>query len=176
MKKLLLLLIFITTTLSSCITINNNSATSEDSYLNPTTFILVRHAEKEKDKDNPRLTEEGSHRAKKLSSMLIDMPIDAIYSSNYKRTLETAEPTAKEHGLDVKIYDPGALEEAYKMMLTNHIGGTILVVGHSNTTPNFVNLLASEEIAPPIDESEYDNLYFVNYFDADNCDVKRLRF
>lgn len=162
--------------MSSCKITNGNSKESGVEKINPTTFILVRHAEKEKDRDNPGLTKEGKLRAEKLSSMLRNVPIDAIYSSYYNRTLKTAAPTAEQHGLEVKIYNPGQLEETYKMMLEKYKGGTILVVGHSNTTPNFVNLLAGEEKAAAIDESEYDNLYFVSYFGKDNCDILQLRF
>jgi broad specificity phosphatase PhoE len=80
-----------------------------------------------------------------------------VLSSDLRRTRETAAPLAAALGLEVELYDPGALEELLPV-LTGAPGRT-LVVGHSNTTPQLVELLGGAP-GEPIDEpTEYDRLY-----------------
>ena len=141
-----------------------------------TTFILVRHAEKEKVKDNPGLTKEGQERADKLAFMLQDITLDAIYSTDYKRTKDTAQPTATSKQMEVTLYNPSDLQLAKDEMLSKHRGKTILIVGHSNSTPNFLNQIAGPEKASPIDESVYSKLFIVKHRSQDDADVLLLRF
>lgn len=176
MKRIIFFLCLCFLIPSSCITVNNNGRDAANTKTEATTFILVRHAEKSKEGKDPNLTREGQERAENLSRMLRDVSIDAIYSSNYQRTMETAKPTANNKNLPVQSYNPRELPTAMEEMLAAHKGGTILVVGHSNSTPTFVNLLAGEEAAQAIDETEYDNLYFVSYYGPDNAAVMQLRF
>ena len=58
------------------------------------TIFLVRHAEK-KTGDDPDLTKAGHARAESLAKMLKDADITAIYTSEVKRTQQTAAPLAK---------------------------------------------------------------------------------
>ena len=125
-----------------------------------TTFIFTRHAEKADDGTrDPGLTEEGNKRAERIAEVLSDVPVSAVYSTNYKRTLQTASPTAKGHGLTVLTYDPGD-REFLNGLLEKEKGGTILISGHSNTIPNMINQLARTNY-PNFSEEEYDNLVIV---------------
>ncbi|MBT3336582.1 MAG: histidine phosphatase family protein [Anaerolineae bacterium] len=67
-------------------------------------IYLVRHAQAEwwKPDQNRHLTKQGYEDAKKLSDILQDYSIDAIYSSPYKRAHETIEPTAARLGLKIR--------------------------------------------------------------------------
>ena len=120
------------------------------------TIYLVRHAEKA-DGDNPSLTLVGRARAEILARELSDAGLTAIYSTDYKRTRETAAPIAKATGLPVIGYDPRGLEPFASMLRATP--GNILVVGHSNTTPELVDLLGGKPGAPIDEASEYDRLY-----------------
>lgn len=121
------------------------------------TYYLVRHAEKQKDgTDNPHLTEQGHERAELLAQQLKFAGINKIYSSDYHRTLETAEPLAKLLELKVELYNPRELENFAEALKQET--GRVLVVGHSNTTPPLAELL-SDQAVPEIDDSEYTNLY-----------------
>jgi len=51
------------------------------------------------------LNEEGQRQAAQLSGWLEPVPLEAIYSSPLERALETAEPIASSHGLDIEIRD-----------------------------------------------------------------------
>lgn len=133
------------------------------------TAYLVRHAEKVTDGDgmivadpkDPPLTKEGRARAVQLADLLKDAGITAIWSSDYTRTRETAAPLARELGLEVQVYDPRDLE-ALAATLRSTPKQTVLVVGHSNTTPQLSEALGGDSGAPIDETSEYDRLYVVD--------------
>ena len=59
------------------------------------TFYLIRHAEKvrtNKSERDPKLNEKGILRALNWKEYFLDKDITKIYSTNYKRTLETVKP------------------------------------------------------------------------------------
>ena len=123
-----------------------------------TTIYLVRHAEKQAG-DDPSLTLVGQARAEILAQELQDAGLTAIWSTDTKRTRETARPTARATGLPVQIYDPSRLDAFAKQLKA--APGAVLVVGHSNTTPQLVKALGGKP-GTPIDEAiEYDQLYVV---------------
>jgi len=146
-------------TLISCCLLLSFSLTSLGQEL--TTFILVRHAEKAKDDDrNPSLSDVGIARAEKLNKMLSTMEISAIYSTPYKRTRLTVSPIAEAKGLEVTDYD-FRNNELLTSLMEKHKGGTILISGHSNTTPVLVNKLLGEEKFAWLKEDEYDKVFIV---------------
>jgi probable phosphoglycerate mutase len=121
------------------------------------TVFLVRHAEKTTEKPDPGLTEAGLARSVALATTLRDAGIEHILSSDYRRTRDTAIPLADVLGLSIEIYDPRDLPGL--LIRLAELGGRILVVGHSNTTPAVAQLLGGEP-GPPIDEAaEHDRLY-----------------
>jgi len=119
-------------------------------------IYLTRHAEKLDSGSDPSLSEAGQLRATNIATMLQKANIDAIYSTSYNRTLETAAPLSELIAVGVQSYNPSALSDfsASLKILT----GNTLVVGHSNTTPELVSLLGGDA-GTAIDESEYDRLY-----------------
>ena len=125
----------------------------------PTTIFLVRHAEKLTESDDPALDETGMRRAQALAGLLRAAGIDAVYSTDYRRSRDTAAPLAGRLGLDISLYDPGKLHELAADLQRR--GGRCLVIGHSNTTPELVGLLGGEPGAPIDEAAEYDRLYVV---------------
>jgi 2,3-bisphosphoglycerate-dependent phosphoglycerate mutase len=127
-----------------------------------TTYYFIRHAEKDRsdaNNKNPNLVQEGILRAAKWSLVFDNVKFDAVYSTNYNRTKQTAQPTAEKNGLDITIYDPRNLYS--EDFISNTKGKTVLVVGHSNTTPQFVNTILGNEKYKSIDDSNNANLYIV---------------
>ncbi|NHK29137.1 histidine phosphatase family protein [Parvularcula flava] len=121
------------------------------------TILLLRHAEAG-DGNDPALTAKGKARAERVANQLAGLPIRTIYVTDTIRARQTAEPLANRLDLDVSPYDPFALPafaEALKMTT-----GPVLVVGHSNTTPELVRLLGGEA-GEPIAHDEHDRLYRV---------------
>lgn len=131
-------------------------AFSGDSY----TLFLVRHAEKQKEAENPHLTQCGKFRAKQLASTLKNVDLQAVYSTSYHRTLETAAPSAKTHKVGVKQYSPRGLEQLARMLQSNKKNA--LIVGHSNTIPVLAELLLDQKIKP-IAEDEFKHLFQINF-------------
>ena len=125
-----------------------------------TTYYLIRHAEKDlSDKSNPHLTEVGKVRAQAWKIIFKEVTFDKIYSTAYHRTLETAAPTAEDHQLNVEDYDPTNLYSPNFKKATQ--GKTILVVGHSNTTPYLANKILGLKNYADIDERIHGNLYII---------------
>ena len=134
-----------------------------------TRYIIVRHAEKDTTLANaklmasdPPLNSVGETRALSLADKLKDYKINQIYSSNYKRTKATASPIAKAQNLNVAIYDPRNLDAfATQLLSSENTGKTILIVGHSNSSPKLVNLLIKQDQYKDLDESIYDTYWIV---------------
>lgn len=141
-----------------------------------TTFILVRHAEKADDNtEDPPLNKIGQERANALTDHLKETNITAIYSTSYKRTMHTVQQIADAKGLMIKTYDPFA-DSVMVKMLKNESGGTVLISGHSNTTPMLVNKLIGKERYQQFDDSDYDNLFIVMSSKIGRGTVVKLTF
>ncbi|MCP3978366.1 MAG: histidine phosphatase family protein [bacterium] len=157
------------------------SVAAESPPEGPTTLILVRHAEKAADGGrDPALTAAGKERAAELVRVLADVPLDAVYSSQYRRTRDTARPTAEAHGLEVQVVPAAAPVAEYAQsfaatLLKGHRGGTILVSGHSNTVPAILSALGVER-SITIDDGEYDDLFVVTVDEANRAIALRLGY
>ena len=137
-----------------------------------TTYYLIRHAEKDRSdpaNKNPELTPEGIQRAQNWAKYFENIKIDQIYSTHYNRTMQTAENTASEKKLSIKSYDPSNLYSAEFKKLTQ--GMSVLIVGHSNTTPQFVNAIIGEDKYSDIDDNE-NGLLFVVRLTGDKANVE----
>ncbi len=141
-----------------------------------TTVFLVRHAEKAGNVlTDPPLTPAGAARAHELAYALKHVKLDAVYSTPFVRTKQTVLPTAKEKGLEIKLYKPND-KDFLKNVLQAFPGGTILIVGHSNTIPRLANELIGQSEFSDLDDLIYDNL-FIAYVPAEgNAVVLRMRF
>jgi len=138
--------------LAGCATLSTPSASVD--------YIVVRHAEKVMDGTrDPELSNAGLARAESLATLLRSRDVVAAYATDYRRTRDTAAPTAAAHDVSITSYDAEAPAEAVAARLRrSHASGTVLVVGHSNTVPGIVSALCGCEVAP-IDESDYGNLF-----------------
>lgn len=123
------------------------------------TWIVVRHAEKATDDpEDPNLSALGQARAQRLAQELRDTPLVAIYATEYRRTRQTAQPTADAHHLPIQAYfSKGAAAEHAARWKAAHARGAVLIVGHSNTVPDLVTAL-SGQTAAPMPDTEYDRL------------------
>ena len=123
-------------------------------------LFLVRHAEKVADgSSDPGLTAVGKQRAVNLAGLLRSAGIERIFSSDYRRTLETARPLAAALGLEIEVYDPRDLEGLAGRLLA--LEQNALVVGHSDTTPDLVALIGGDAGEPIVEAWEYDRVYLV---------------
>lgn len=128
-----------------------------------TTFILVRHAEKANDgTKDPDLTIEGKVRAQHLLKLLDKADISAIYSTDFKRTRNTVAPLAKNRNVDIQIYEWENPKALLTKIVESNIGGTVVISGHSNTTPILANLLLGTNKLEPFKEDDYGNIIIIN--------------
>lgn len=149
MKKLLLIIVFV-------ISANSFSQTE-----NTTTYYFVRHAEKVVSKTNkdPDLQPKGELRAHRWARVLKNIEFDGVYSTNYKRTIATANPTAESQNLKITTYHP--IDIDYEEFKNKTKGKTVLIVGHSNTIPSFVNAMINQKKYADIEHYNNANLYVV---------------
>ena len=151
MKKLLIFTLLLSLTV-----------TSYAQQSDKTTYYLIRHAEKDRSDSadkNPELTKKGKDRAKKWSNLFKELKIDAIYSTDYNRTLQTAAATAKTKKLTIQKYHPKNMDMASFIKETK--GKSVLIVGHSNTIPSFTNKIIGKGTYLNMDDDDNDNLYLV---------------
>jgi len=146
-----------------------------------TTIIFVRHAEKaETPPEDPGLSPAGQRRAAELSRQLVDADVvagvDAVYSTPYRRTQETAQAVADALDLPVNMYDASNTEAILETILDRHKGEIILVVAHSNTVPVLIANLGASKKVPPIAEDEYDNIYIISIPWFGKTKTIRLRY
>lgn len=132
-----------------------------------TTIIFFRHAEQTShDEADPPLSEAGQRRVAELTRQLVDADvvagIDAIYSTPYIRSLETARPLADRLDLPINTYSADDTEEILDTILKNHKGKIILVIGHSNTLPVMIANLGASKKVPAIAQNEFDNIYIIS--------------
>lgn len=142
----------------------------------PTTFVLVRHAETADDGTrDPGLSEAGRRRADRLASHLAPAGITAIYATPFRRTQQTVAPLAKQQGVPIRAYDPFDSNALKTILLTNR-EGTVVVAGHSNTTPALVNALIGEERFRQLPETDYATLFIVTAAEIGKGTVIRLSY
>jgi len=170
MKVLKLILIFVLVLGAfSC----NEDPKVEDTV---TTYYFIRHAEKDRsDTENvdPELTQKGLGRAMHWAEIMDDVAIDAIYSTDYERTQMTAAPIAVKKNLTVQIYDPGTID--ITQFKAENLNKKVFVVGHSNTTPDFVNKMIGQKKYEQLDDHQNGSLFIVEIVNGIASDM-RLNF
>lgn len=128
-----------------------------------TTYYFIRHAEKIDSSQNPDLSEKGLKRAELWNKIFSEISFDEIYSTDYKRTLQSASPTATTKKIKIKLYNPKTLNiESFKK---ETLGKKVLIVGHSNTTPKFVNDIINQNLFSDIEDETFGNLYIITVVD-----------
>jgi broad specificity phosphatase PhoE len=128
-----------------------------------TQYYFIRHAEKADSSKNPDLSEKGLERAKEWQMLFSELSFDAIYSTDFNRTIQTIKPISVKQNKNFSLYNPKTIDiEAFKK---ETFGKTILIVGHSNTIPNMVNQIIKENKYSDIEENQFGNLYIVTIFE-----------
>jgi len=132
------------------------------------TVYVIRHLQKATG-DDPPLTAEGAAGAQKLSNLLAKKKVTAIFATQTKRAMQTAEPLAKRLHLKIQAYDPkdpAALVDKVAM-----VKGAALVVGHSNTVPELVAKFGGKQPAP-LSDTDYGTVFVVR---AGSSDVQQIQ-
>lgn len=127
----------------------------------------MRHAEKVDDgTSDPALTAAGESRARALGDRLATIGLDVVYSSQFRRTMHTAQEVARRTGAELRVQELGSgdlvaqTRELARRAVEENRGGEVLIVGHSNTVPILVQALTGTDPGP-IADSDYDDLFTV---------------
>lgn len=162
------------------------SAFAQDDF-KPTTVFLIRHAEKEAEpKQDPPLTKQGVARSQELARLLSTANVKAIYTSQFVRTKQTAEPLTAKTGVNVTVLtikpNPANLRliaeestaELVKQILQRP-GDSALVIGHSNWIPDVIKMLGGD-VVPTIDEQKFDDLFVVTIYGKGKAKVVQMKY
>jgi len=141
-----------------------------------TQFILIRHAEKSEGEPDPELSDVGIERARRLAVILSELEIDRVYSTQFNRTVQTATPIANDQGIEISYYSGFDQVEVVKDILDHVCGGTVVIVGHSNTIPQFINVLTGTTDYEHIESDDYDNLFVVSTRSLGESEVIHLKY
>jgi hypothetical protein len=145
----------------------------------PAHIILIRHADKPADKDNPHLSPAGERRAGWLVSFItkdsamtrLGSPV-AIFATrttkddNGQRTQETVAPLAKALNLPVQTpYLGKSYAKLAKLVLTNpeYAGKTVLICWNHEQINNLVEALGVTPAPKKWKASVYDRVYIISY-------------
>jgi len=153
----------------------------------PITVFLIRHAERaDEPRQDPPLTDAGVARSTALARLLSNAGVKAIFTSQFTRTKQTAEPLATKLGITVTSFtlksnpsNPRQIAEESTAEVTNKIlersGQSVLVVGHSNSIPDVIKMLGGD-IVPTIDERKFDDLFIVTVYAKGKAKVVQLKY
>jgi len=134
--------------------------------------VIVRHAEKAANGGNdPDLSSAGRARAEALARILKDSSITAIFTSEFKRTQETAAPSATSIGVTATVIP--AKDTAALAAKLHQLNGNALVVGHGDTIPNIIKALG---IDSPINIPDEDYSEFLIVTVGDKPHLFRLHY
>ena len=113
-------------------------------------IYVMRHLHTPKDATDPDLTAVGQRYAAAVSDWFRRDPPDVIYVSSTKRAQQTAAVLVGRLKLTPKIYDPR--DTPALLAAVTKEGGTVLIVGHSNTVPDIVAGLGGTRPGPLVHE------------------------
>lgn len=151
---------------------SDDTAKPAASTAKATTIFLVRHAEKAGPSGDVELSAAGEKRAACLAGTLSGAKLDAIYTTEFKRTKNTAAPVAAKSGVTPTVVG-GADMNGLIAALKKGEGQTVLVVGHSNTVPAIIERLGGPKFT--INDEEYDHFYVVTLLNG-QASVASLRY
>jgi phosphohistidine phosphatase SixA len=130
----------------------------------PSTVILVRHAEKAATPANdPLLTSAGTQRAADLAAALSDAHVNVVITTQFERTKATAKPTADAAKVAPVVVAATSdivahVNAVVAAVAARQPGDVVLVVGHSNTIPAIITALGGPKMYELCD-TQYSGLF-----------------
>ena len=123
-----------------------------------TTVWIVRHAEKDTafiNRQDPDLTATGQQRALDLAAYLQNENIIKVFSTDTKRTKQTA----KHIKAPLEMYNPKNLTGILDLITQHANGKSVLIVGHSNTVLETIEALGGKRPVAQLTDDDYDYLF-----------------
>jgi len=139
------------------------------------TVLAVRHADIDlpPSSPDPELNAAGRVRADALAHVVGRSGVSTIFTSEFARTKQTVEPSARELGLLPRPAPPATT--LARDAVAGLLGDVVLVAGHSNTIPTILAALGAAS-PPVIGEREFDNLFVLTTHSGDDGQLLHLRY
>ncbi|NRT33992.1 broad specificity phosphatase PhoE [Clostridium beijerinckii] len=137
------------------------------------TVLLIRHADIDipdgvVDENSISLNSSGEKRAQDLVNIVEKAPISAVYTSNIHRSIQTAQPILDRLHSSIEHKKIDSPEKIAEDILSNYKGQNVLVIHHSNTVPEIIQILSNKIV----EISGFDDFYIVNIYTSDNNENK----
>jgi broad specificity phosphatase PhoE len=132
------------------------------------TVLAVRHADIDlpPGSADPGLNAAGLLRADALAHVVERAGVSTIFTSEFARTKQTAEPSARELGLVPRLTPPPGT------LVPDVLAG---LAGHSNTVPTILAALGAPS-PPVIGEREFDNFFVLTTRSGNDVRLVHLRY
>ena len=130
-----------------------------------TTVYIVRHAEKnttDPKNPDPELSMEGEKRVKSLAAKVKREKIAAVFSTKFKRTVQTGSLVAQKNKLNIELYNPANPKALAEMVKRKYKGQKVLIVGHSNTVLELVEAFGVSRPLSALTDDDYDFLFKID--------------
>jgi broad specificity phosphatase PhoE len=138
-------------------------------------IVLVRHADRLDSTPDSPLSKAGEARALRLASLLLDAGITAIYTSEFQRTIKTAEPLALALKITPMRLPAADREGLFRRLRSAHADDVVLMVGHGESVPALMKAYGHPEIVA-IDPDDYSNLFVLVPRESGPPVVLRLKY
>jgi phosphohistidine phosphatase SixA len=100
--------------------------------------------------------------------------IDAIFTSEFRRTQQTATPLSESLALPLNVVPAATWSSLPRKIKREHRGEYVLVSGNNSTIPPLVQALSGEEVS--LREDEYDAMFIVFVPQISKPKVIRVRY
>jgi broad specificity phosphatase PhoE len=138
-------------------------------------LVVVRHTDKIDNSDDAALSATGEAQAKRLAHVLQDLGITAIYTTQFKRTAQTAQPLAERLNIKPSVYEQNDVEAVSKEIQRKHPQEVVMVVGHRSTVPRVLGYFnPAAKVA--LGSYEYDSLFILTLAPGAKPALLHLRF
>jgi phosphohistidine phosphatase SixA len=140
----------------------------------PSTVVLIRHAEPQTSGTDPGLTAAGRKRAELLGFMFQEAGVTAVFTSELRRTQETAQPLVARISVAPTVL-PGLDTAAHRNRILAIPSGVALVIGHTNTVPPLIVALGVGNRVQNA-ANEFDRMFLVALRGAGGASLLSLRY
>ena len=138
-------------------------------------IVVVRHADKIDDTDDAVLSLTGQAQAERLANVLKTLESAPIYTTQFKRTIQTATPLAELLRIKLLSYEQTDVDGVVKEIQEKHPKEVVMVVGHRSTVPRILKQFGASE-AVALDSSEYDSLFILTLPPGQSPTLLHLHF
>lgn len=132
-----------------------------------TTIYITRHGERQAAEDgtvtsasDPDLNVAGKKRADILRDSMHNKHLSVCFATQYKRTFQTAEPTAIDQRIPLRRYFADSSNRFIDSLIKTK-NKNYLVVGHNTTVPIMLRHIGLHPSMEKIAENDYSNFFVV---------------